>query len=234
MGSRVFKPTFILEVMAEVLPYLGVTFLIVIATLFFSTIIGLLLARAKIRGRFGKYLADGYTVIFRCVPTIVLLFLVYYGLPQLLKGAAGIDINGWNKGIFVVLAFSLIFGASLGEIMRAAYHSVESTQCEAALCVGLSGTQTFFRIIFPQAVRYALPNLANVITGLMKEGALAYTIGLIDMMGAGKNIINMNYGSYTLETYLALFAIYWVLTKLIETGFGLLESRLSIGTTNTV
>lgn len=100
---------------------------------------------------------------------------------------------------------------------------------EAALSVGLTETQAFIRITFPQAFRYALPNLANIITGLMKEGALAYTVGLIDMMGEGKAIISMNYGAYTLETYLALFIIYWVLTKLVEFVFGRLDKHLSRG-----
>ncbi|MBQ7920450.1 MAG: amino acid ABC transporter permease [Lachnospiraceae bacterium] len=230
MGSyRVFEPSFIWYAIGKILPYIGVTFAVVITTLIVSILFGALLARAKIRGKWGKVIADGYTAVFRCIPSIVLIYLVYYGLPQFVEHFTGVDINNWNKGIFIVLAFSLSFSAFISEIMRAAYDSVDAIQHEAALSIGLTETQAFWRIIFPQAVRFALPNIANIITSLMKEGALAYTIGLIDMMGAGKNIINMNYGSYTLETYLGLFIIYWVLTKTIEILFAQIEKQLSKG-----
>jgi L-cystine transport system permease protein len=63
----------------------------------------------------------------------------------------------------------------------------------------------------------------------MKEGALAYTIGMIDMMGQGTLIISRNYGAYGLEIYIALALIYWALTIIIEKGFGLLERFLSRG-----
>ena len=172
MGAyRAFKPDFIWYAIGEILPYIWVTFAVVIATLIVSTLFGTLLARAKIRRKWGKKIADGYTAVFRCIPIIVLIYLVYYGLPQLVQFSTGVDINDWNKGIFIVLAFSLSFSASISEIMRAAYDSVDAVQHEAALSIGLTETQTFWRILFPQAVRFALPNIANIITTLMKEGA---------------------------------------------------------------
>ena len=63
----------------------------------------------------------------------------------------------------------------------------------------------------------------------MKEGSLAFTIGLIDIMGKGQLIIGQNQGSYSLEVYLALFLLYWALTILVEKGFGALELQLSRG-----
>lgn len=230
MGAyRAFKADFIWYAICQILPYVWVTFAVVIATLVVSTLFGALLARAKIRRKWGKKIADGYTAIFRCIPMIVLIYLVYYGMPQLVKFLTGTDINDWNKGIFIVMAFSLSFSASISEIMRAAYDSVDAVQHEAALSIGLTETQAFWRILFPQAVRFALPNIANIITSLMKEGALAYTIGMIDMMGAGTHLISKNHGSYSLETYLGLFIIYWVLTKTVETVFARIDKRLSKG-----
>lgn len=229
MGNRVFRPDIIPEFVLQLLPYLGVTFLIVAGTLVFASIIGFLVARAKIKNGFTKYIANAYIAVFRCIPSIVLLFLVYYGLPQLCRILFNVDISFWSKSVFVILTFALLFGANMGELMRAAYEAVDGGQTEAALSVGLTEGQAFIRVTFPQAFRYALPNLASVITGLMKEGALAYTVGLIDMMGKGKMIISMNYGAYTMETYLALFIIYWVLTKAVEIFFGLLDRRLSRG-----
>ena len=229
MADRVFEPSFIWKVILKVIPYIGVTLKVVLFSFVFASIIGALLARAKIRGKVGKRFADFYTAIFRCVPSIVLIFLVYYGIPKFLKDVFGIDINDWAKEIFIIVTFSLMFAANLCEIFRAAYYSVEPVQIEAGLSVGLTYSQTFFRIVFPQALRYALPNLATVLTTLMKEGSLAYTIGLIDVMGEAKQIISLNYGSYSLETYLALAIIYWILTKVIETAFGLWDKQLSKG-----
>ena len=73
----------------------------------------------------------------------------------------------------------------------------------------------------------AIPNFTNALVNLMKEGSLAYTIGLIDIMGKGQLIIGQNHGSYSLEVYLALFILYWALTLLVEKGAGLWEQRLT-------
>lgn len=227
--NRVFYPNYIYVAITKVLPYLAVTMKVVFFSMLFAIIIGAILARAKIKGKFGKKIADLYTTVFRCIPAIVLIFLVYYGMPKFLKSCFGMNINGWAKEIFIIITFSLLFGANLCEIMRAAYVSVEVVQIEAGLCIGLTPFQVFRRIVFPQAIRYALPNLANVITTLMKEGSLAYTIGLIDIMGQANQVISLNYGAYALETYIALAIIYWVLTKIIEITFAFIDAKTSIG-----
>jgi len=129
----------------------------------------------------------------------------------------------------VIITLSLLFGANMGELMRAAYLSVDKGQREAALGAGLTETQAFIRIVLPQAAAAALPNFCNALTALMKEGALAYTIGMIDMMGQGMLIIARNYGAYGLETYTALALIYWAMTVIIERSFRALEKRLARG-----
>jgi L-cystine transport system permease protein len=83
--------------------------------------------------------------------------------------------------------------------------------------------------MLPQGLVIALPNLGNSLISLFKEGSLAFTIGLIDMMGAGNLIISRNYGAYSLETYLALAVIYWALTLIIEQIFLRLEKHYSKG-----
>jgi L-cystine transport system permease protein len=117
----------------------------------------------------------------------------------------------------------------MGELLRAAWLSVDSGQREAALSAGLSEVQAFFRVTAPQAATAALPNFCNALVALMKEGALAYTIGMIDMMGRGMLIISGNYGAYGLEVYIALALIYWAMTVILEQSFRALEKRLSHG-----
>lgn len=226
---RPFKPSYILTVLPQILPYIWVTLGIMAATVFFGGILGLLLAFAKIRGgKIGNAIANVYIYVTRCVPSIVMLFIVYYGLPEFLLGF-GINVNSAGHAMFVIVTFTILFGATMAEVFRGAYQAIDRGQREAALCVGMSEFQAFYRIILPQCTVVVLPNFTNSLVSLMKEGTLAYTIGLIDLMGKGQWIIGMNNGGYSLEVYLALFAIYWVLTILIEKVFGKLEQYLSKG-----
>ncbi|MBD5450870.1 MAG: amino acid ABC transporter permease [Lachnospiraceae bacterium] len=223
---RPFHPYYIIEVLPALIPYLLVTAGIVIGTVFFGSLLGILLAAGRIRrGRVARVIANMYIYVVRCVPSIVLLFLVYYGLPELLN-VFGADINNASKGFFVITTFSILFAASMAEVFRSAYEAVDKGQREAAVSIGLTEFQAFRRIVLPQCVRVAIPNFTNALINLMKEGSLAYTIGLIDIMGKGQLIIGQNQGSYSLEVYLALFILYWVLTVVIEKGAGLLETRL--------
>src|SRR5690625_6139902 len=92
----------------------------------------------------------------------------------------------------------------MSEVLRSAYLSVDKQQYEAGVSVGLTSIQTYIRIIIPQAVIVALPNFANALLELLKEGSLAYTIGFIDMMGKANLIVESNFNAHVLEIYLAL------------------------------
>jgi L-cystine transport system permease protein len=198
-------------------------------TVIFGGILGLILARAKIkRGKISKALAEIYIYVTRCIPSIVMLFVVYYGLPELLL-AVGIDINRVSKAFFVIVTYSILFSSAMCEVFRSAYLAVDPGQREAALSVGMSGWQAFYRIILPQCTVVALPNFANMLVNLMKEGALAYTIGLIDIMGEGQMLVGKNQGSYVLEIYLSLTAVYWIMTVVIEQLFKRIEKNLTKG-----
>ncbi len=230
---RPFKPIFILEVIPVLLPYLSVTIFIMIGTVFLGGIFGFILAKAKVQKRkIPKLLADAYIGILRCTPSIVLLFIIFYGLPELLEAAFGWNINDYHKGIFVIITFTLIFAATMAEVMRTAYESIDKGQYEAAVSVGLTELQAFYRILLPQCIVVALPNFSNSLIGLMKEGTLAYTIGLIDIMGKGQLVIGNHYGSYALETYIALAIVYWGMTIIIEKFFARIERKLSKGKKN--
>lgn len=227
---RPFKPIFILESLKNLIPYLGVTLFIMLGTVLLGSIFGAALACAKIKKLRGlKQLAEVYTLVLRCTPPIVLLFIVFYGLPELIKHTIGFDINNINKGIFVTITLTLLFAATISEVMRTAYESIDRGQYEAAASVGLSEFQIFYRIMLPQCIVVMLPNFGNSLVGLMKEGALAYTIGFIDLMGKGQLIIGNHYGAYAIETYIALALIYWGMTIVIEKVFAVCEIQLSKG-----
>ena len=223
---RPFNPMKIPEFIPKLLPFLSVTLAIMLATVFFGGILGFILAFCKLKGRVSAKIAQAYIYIIRCIPSIVMLFMVYYGLPKFLL-IFNIDINNYDRAFFVILTFSLLFAASMAEVFRTAYIAIDKGQTEAALSIGLTPLQAFIRIVFPQALVVALPNFTNALVNLMKEGALAYTIGLIDLMGKGDLIIYNNQGAYNLETYIALSLIYWAMTIIIEKTFMHLEMRLS-------
>jgi L-cystine transport system permease protein len=226
---RPFHPEYIWTAFLDLVPYIPVTLGMMVGTVFFGGLLGLILARAKIkRGKIARALAEIYIYVTRCIPSIVMLFVVYYGLPELLL-AFGININNVGKAFFVITTFSILFASAMCEVFRSAYLAVDPGQREAALSIGMSGWQAFYRIVLPQCTVVALPNFANMLVNLMKEGALAYTIGLIDIMGEGQMLIGRNQGSYVLEVYLALTVIYWILTVIIEKAFKKLEQNLTKG-----
>ncbi len=224
---RPFNPSYIFEVLPQLIPYLGVTIFMTIGTVLLGSVLGLLLATVKIRkGKIGTIITEIYIYITRCVPSIVMLFVIYYGLPKLLL-CVGIDINDVGKGFFVITTFTILFSANISEVFRSAYEAVDKGQREAALSIGLSEWQAFYRIILPQCGILALPNFGNALVSLIKEGSLAYTVGLIDIMGKGQLIISKNQGSYSVEIYIALAILYWILTVGIEQSFKYLEKRLA-------
>ncbi|MDR2159478.1 MAG: amino acid ABC transporter permease [Treponema sp.] len=217
-----------LSYMAKMLPYLPQTFLYVFFSLFFGIILGFVCAMAKLgKNRILKGIAEGYTTIMRCMPSITVLFLVYYLVPALLRNYLDINIDGMNAVFFVILTFTLFLGASLSEMMRTSYLAVARDQFEAALSLGLTVFQAFRRIVLPQAFFYSLPNLGNTVIYLLKEGALGYTIGLTDVMGKAYLMNADSYNVHALKIYVSLALIYWPLALILERVFKKLEEKFS-------
>lgn len=230
MQTRPFSPDIIFTSIPALLPYLTVTLVVGMTSILTGSILGMLLAWAKLSGhKVIRALADGYTYIIRCTPSIVLLFIVFYGLPKFMEAEFGIDLDDLSRAVFVIITITLLFGAYVSEVFRSAYETVDKGQYEAAVTIGLSPKQAFFRVMLPQAAVIALPNFGNSVINLMKESALAYTIGLIDLLGRTNLIIAKNYGAYGIELYVACLLIYWGLSLVIEQAFLRMESYLDRG-----
>lgn len=230
MQTRPFSPDIIFTSIPALLPYLTVTLVVGVTSILTGSILGMLLAWTKLSGhKVIRALADGYTYIIRCTPSIVLLFIVFYGLPKFMEAEFGIDLDDLSRAVFVIITFTLLFGAYVSEVFRSAYETVDKGQYEAAVTIGLSPKQAFFRVMLPQAAVIALPNFGNSVINLMKESALAYTIGLIDLLGRTNLIIAKNYGAYGIELYVACLLIYWGLSLVIEQAFLRMESYLDRG-----
>lgn len=214
----------------EILPFLKTTLLVACASLVCSVVLGGITA-AAVLGKHPLCRAVGraYITLMRCVPPIVLLFVVYYGSPALVYWLTGKDINSWNAVYYAVFSLSLLHGAGMAELMRGAFLTVDKGQREAAVSVGLTDFQAFYRMVLPQAVVAALPVLGNTVVSMLKDGALAYSIGVVDITGQASYLISMNLGAYVLETYLALALLYWMLSFVTARGFCLLEKKLGRG-----
>jgi L-cystine transport system permease protein len=222
-----FSLLYVITIIPRLLPYLGITLLIAFLTLILGLFFGAFLAWAKLGGSVVlRKLAYGYTSVVRCTPPLILLFMSYYGLPKLFA-VFGADINDIDKLYFVLTAFTLLYAAVLSELIRSTYEAIDRGQFEAAAAAGLTNWQALRRIIFPQGLFIAIPNLGNTVISLLKEGSLAFTIGLIDVMGRAKMIISLNYGARSLEIYLALALVYWALTFLTVKGTRFLEKTFN-------
>ena len=231
METRAFDIGMIGQVLPQLLTYLDVTLLVGFISIALGSLLGGTLAWANLSGAAPlRWASVSYVYVMRCTPSIVLLFIVFYGLPKLADAALGYDMNALHRAVFAIITFTLLFGAYISEVFRAAYKAVPRGQYEAAVSAGLTPFQVFVHIMLPQAAIIALPNFGNSTINLLKEGSLAYTIGLVDMIGRGTLVIAQNYGAYAIEIYFAAMLIYWVLVLLLEQGFALVEKRLDVGT----
>lgn len=221
--SRVFAA------LPDIWQALPMTLLVLFLTTVIGSLLGGLLAWAQLSGdKVLDRIARGYVFTLRCTPPIVLLFLVFYGVPEFLQWWLGLDINGWSKLIFVLITMVLLFAALVSEVFKAGYLAIPKGQAEAGLSIGLTPEQTFIRILAPQAFRVALPNITTAVLNLMRDAALAYTIGFVDVMGAGNLLISRNLGNYSLETYTAVALIYWAVALVLSILARLLEQSLSV------
>ena len=173
-------------------------------------------------------ISKGYISFMRGIPTLVLIFLLYLGLPQVLKDF-GIDIGCWNKAIFIIATLSLNTSANMAEMMRASYLAVDKGQREAAYSVGMKPFTAFRRIIFPQAFGIAIPTLGNNIILLFKETSLGFTIGVIDILGKARAISAASFGANKLEVYIASAVIYWIICVVLEQGSKYVEKMYTRG-----
>ncbi len=149
-----------------------------------------------------------YVWLFRSTPLLVQLFIVYFGLPYLtIKGIFpnGIKMSSVAAGI---ITFSLNSGAYCSETIRSSITSIPRGQWEAAYSLGMTKSQVLRKIIFPQALRIAVPPLSNSFISLVKGTSLAASITIVEMFEVSQQIAAKNYQPLIMYTLVAaLYAI---------------------------
>lgn len=204
---------------------LAITFIAFIIGL----IIGLFVALIKIYKVPVLYqLTNLYVSFIRGTPLLVQIFLSYYGIPLVIRF---INVNydlDWDVSFipaiyFIYVAFSLNAGAYLSETIRSAIQAVNKGQMEACYSVGMTTSQGLRRIILPQAVTVALPNIGNFFVALLKDTSLAFAASVPEIIGQAKIIAGRT--SKFFEVYIVAALIYWLICIVVEKLLRYLEIR---------
>lgn len=169
-----------------------------------GTIFGIL---RTLKNRPLRFVLRLYLEFFRIVPTVVLLYLVYYILPR------SLHVN-WPATWMAVLAFSMWVAAEFSDIVRGALESVPKTQRESGLALGLNRLQLFRYVLLPQAVKLELPATINLATRVIKTTSLLMIINIMEVINVGQQIIeanNQQYPAGVFWVYCFIFILYFIL-----------------------
>jgi len=216
----------------DLLAHLPATLFVAFVSFVLAMLLGLVTALIKIyRVPVFRYFAALYISFIRGTPLLVQLYLIAYGIPKVvyfLQSEYGMFLNLNTTLIppifYAVLAFSVNVGAYNAEMIRSSIEAVGVGQFEAGQSVGMTGVQVFRRIIIPQALSIAIPNLGNTVISSIKETSFIFVIGIVDLMGEARIIGARAYAF--LEVYVAVALIYWVTCLCMEKLFGYFEKRM--------
>jgi L-cystine transport system permease protein len=220
MSNIKWEYLFNVEVALDSLPFIlegaWYTIMIAIVSMAFSLVLGLFIALARMsKLRLMSIPARIFISFMRGTPLLVILFILYFGLPML-----GIELKPLTAAI---IGISVHFSAYSAEIIRSAISSVPKGQWEAAETLRMTYWQTMRRIILPQATRIALPPLSSVFMDIIKGTSLAMVITVSEMFYRAKVVVGQTYESLTL--YILVAFIYWGLCVIVTLLQDYLEKK---------
>ncbi len=209
---------------------LAVALLISVIAYALALVIGTVGAIARTsRSRPARFAAAAYVAVFRSMPPLLTLYIVYFALPSLAMGlgvpalTALVEPLG-NRIFAAVIAFTLASGAYATEIIRAGIASVPDEQFEAARSIGMPYGKAFRRIIAPQAFRTAFPTLSNEYLIALKATSLASVIGVVELMRTAQILASMTFQYLLAYTIAGIF--YVVFVSLLQFLLHRVENRL--------
>lgn len=170
-----------------------------------------------------------YVWLFRGTPALLVLLIVWNGLPQLIPA---LRADWYSPFLAAYLGLTLVQVAYLTEVMRAALGSVPPGQREAAAALGLHRMQAFWKIVLPQALRVAVPPLMNEFISLLKTTSLATVISLRELMTVTSYAISASFRflewyAAVLVYYLGMVSLLTVLQQRLELRLGAADRRTS-------
>lgn len=216
------------------LPYFNdgliVTLLISAFVVMFGTILGTLIALAKLSSvKILRWLANVYIEVFRGTPMLVQIMIGFQvlgkmPLPEFQLGILTEDLSRLVPGIIVL---SMNSGAYVAEIVRSGINAVPKGQTEAAYSLGIRPNQTMMKVILPQAIRNILPALGNEFVTIIKDSSLLATIGVMELYNGAQTTSSTTYQS--LSPWLLVAVYYFVVTFITSRLINLLEKKLGKG-----
>ena len=211
--------TFIIDNLPLLLKGAWVAVQITVLSILLGMVLGIFIAFFRLYGpKPVQKLLKFYEWVFRGLPILVILFLIYFGLPTL-----GLNIPAF---ISVILGLGLRSSAYQSQIYRGAILSIGAEQMEAGLSIGLSRIRTLFFIIIPQAVRLSLPGFTNEFTIVLKDSPLAYALGIAELLKQGRNIIVTSFRPFLI--YLTCAIIYFLLFHFFYYFFRKITERFKV------
>jgi polar amino acid transport system permease protein len=166
-----------------------------------------------------RIVAAVYTELFKNIPLLAIIFLTYFGLAS-----QGVRLSVFQAG---TLSLVIFYAAYLSEIFRGAIGGVHHGQQEAAEALGLSRRSTFAHVVFPQALRSALPGTNTMLVDLLKSTSLLVTISAAELMSQGQLIASETFRA--LEVYAVIAALYFVVCYPLSQGLLWFERQIANG-----
>lgn len=197
----------------------GYTILVTIACITTGLLVGLTAALlSRLKWKSVDWLLAVFTYVFRGIPVLVLLFIVFFGLPTI-----GLRVSPF---LSMILSLGLISGAYLAEIFRGAMNAVSPDELIAAEATGMTRVQIFRYIVLPQMLRFSIPGMINEFTTVLKYSPFAYTVGIPEIMKEAMSLTAVTLRG--LEIYLAVGIIYFIIYKVFIILFAAIEKKYRI------
>ncbi len=198
---------------------LSATLKLFLICLIFSIPLGMILCFLRsLKIKLLKWLIDVYVWIIRGTPLLLQIFFLFYGVPILFPN---FPVN--DRFLIGSVAFIFNYAAYFAEIFRGSLKGIDKGQWEAIKVLQIPKIKAVFKIIIPQAFRVCLPSICNETVTLVKDTALIFSIGVIELLSTAKNIVNMN---ANITAYIIVAGIYLAICSIVNLVFKFLENRL--------
>jgi polar amino acid transport system permease protein len=155
----------------------------------------------------------GMVDLMRCVPFLMLAYLVYYGLPSF-----GLNLDNWSAGMFTIVIYNTAY---MAEIFRSVWSRLGRESLEAATAFGFQGPRLYIRIIFPQIFLASGPLLGNQLIQIIKDSAFLTIIAVPELTHAASSIQAQYFVPFA--AFIVAVLIYWALCLLVEAGVFVVE-----------
>jgi His/Glu/Gln/Arg/opine family amino acid ABC transporter permease subunit len=198
-------------------PFVGGTLRLAIPAIVLGFVLGIFVGLARLaRAPWIRVPATVYVEFFRGVPLVMVIFWIWFIIPQLLR----LPIPEYGVAL---TAFVIFEAAYFGEIVRAGVQSVPRGQVEAATALGMTTTKTMAYVVLPQALKNMVPSLVTQTIVLFKDTSLASIIGYVDLTKAAQIVNNREIRPF--ELYLFIAVVYWICTYSMSMMARRLERR---------